>query len=206
MTKIKICGTTNKYDALLASEFGADMIGFILYKKSKRHVEPKLVADIINELPPKILKVGVFVNEDRDKVIEIARDTGLNALQFHGDETPEYCRLFKDEFKLIKAFSIKDRKSLENINNFDTDFYLLDTYKKGSYGGTGETFDWQVLKDFEFLKPVILSGGLTPDNVAKAITELTPYGVDVTSGVEASPGNKDADRLKKFIQNVRKVN
>jgi phosphoribosylanthranilate isomerase len=206
MTKIKICGTTNKYDALLASEFGADMIGFIFYKKSKRYVEPRVVADIINELPAKVMKVGVFVDEDWDKVVEIARDTGLTGLQFHGNETPEYCMHFKDEFKVIKAFRVKDKTSLENVNKYDVDYYLIDTYIKDSQGGTGEIFDWKILEDFEFLKPIFLSGGLTPDNVGKAIKEVSPYGVDVASGIEASPGNKDAGLLKKFIQNVRKVN
>ena len=204
MTKIKICGTTNKHDAILASQLGADMLGFIFYKGSKRYVEPRTASDIINELPPYILKVGVFVNEDPKKVREIAADAALNALQFHGDETPEYCNAFKDEFKVIKAFRLKDRKSLDDINKYDVDYYLLDTYSKDSHGGTGEAFDWKILEDFEFLKPVILSGGITPDNVAKAIKEVAPYGVDVASGVEASPGRKDAELLKRFIHNVRK--
>ena len=204
MTKIKICGTTNKHDAILASQLGADMLGFIFYKGSKRYVEPKTAEDIINELPPYILKVGVFVNETPEQVRRIAADAALNALQFHGDETPEYCRAFKDEFKVIKAFRLKDRKSLDGINKYDADYYLLDTYSEDSHGGTGEAFDWNILEDFEFLKPVILSGGITPDNVAKAIKKVAPYGVDVASGVEASPGVKDAELLKRFIHNVRK--
>jgi phosphoribosylanthranilate isomerase len=205
MTKIKICGTTNKHDAILASQLGADMLGFIFYKKSKRYVEPNVAEDIVNELPPYLLKVGVFVDEDAKKVAEIAQDAGLNALQFHGDETPRYCASFKDKYKVIKAFRLKDKASLQNINTYDVDYYLLDTYKKDSQGGTGEAFDWKMIEDFEFLKPVILSGGLRPDTVGKAIKALAPYGVDVTSGIEASPGRKDEELLKKFISNVRKA-
>jgi phosphoribosylanthranilate isomerase len=205
MTKIKICGTTNKHDALMAAEFGADMLGFIFHRHSKRYVEPKIAEDIINELSPSISKVGVFVDEDAKKVLKIAQDAGLDSLQFHGDETPEYCRQFKGKYKVIKAFRLKDKASLQKINDYDADFYLLDTFDKDSHGGTGKMFDWKILEDFEFLKPVMLSGGLDPDNVGPAIIEVAPYGVDVASGVEASPGRKDAALLKRFILNVRKA-
>lgn len=205
MTKVKICGNTNKHDAIIASQLGADMLGFIFSRKSKRYVEPRVAEDIINELPPYIMKVGVFVDEDPKKVLEIAEDTGLDALQFHGDETPEYCSRFRDSYKVIKAFRLKDKAGLEKINSYDVDYYLLDTYSPDSHGGTGRIFDWKILEDFEFLKPVILSGGLTPDNVGKAIKEVAPYGVDVASGVEMSPGKKDEAALKKFILNARKV-
>lgn len=205
MIKIKICGITNKIDAIAAAELGVDMLGFVFYKKSKRYADPMVVEDIANELAPSILKVGVFVDEEKDKVIEIAQDISLDMLQFHGNETPEYCDYFKTDYKVIKAFRLKNKKDLEKVNSYDTDFYLFDTYKSDSVGGTGQTFDWKILKDFEVLKPVILSGGLNPDNVEKAIQEVAPYGVDVSTGVERSPGRKDPELMKKFVEKVRKI-
>lgn len=205
MTRIKICGITNKIDALAAAALGVDMLGFVFYGKSKRSVDLKTVRDIAGELPGSILKVGVFVDEDRDKVLDIARDVSLDVLQFHGAETPDYCASFKDDYKVIKAFRIKDAKSLSVVNNYPADFYLFDTYEKSAAGGTGKAFDWKLLKDFEVLKPFILSGGLDPENVGKAISEVAPYGVDVSSGVESSFGKKDAALLKKFVANVRRL-
>ncbi len=205
MTRIKICGITNMIDALAAAELGVDMLGFIFYDKSKRYVELKAVRSIVNELPGSILKVGVFVDEERGKVLDIARDVSLDILQFHGDETPEYCAFFKDEYKVMKAFRVKDSASLRKVNDYIADYYLFDTYLKSSAGGTGKTFDWKLLKDFEVLKPFILSGGLDPDNVGKAIVEVAPYGVDVSTGVESSPGKKDIGLLKKFVTNVRRL-
>ena len=205
MTKIKICGITNKKDAIDAAGLGVDMLGFVFYKKSKRYVEPKTVSDIIDELPGSISKVGVFVDEDREKVSEIAEDCLLDILQFHGDESADYCALFRDSHKVIKAFRIKDKKSLKTINDYDVDFYMLDTYSLLSKGGTGKSFDWKLIEGFEFLKPVILSGGLTAGNVAEAIKKISPYGVDVSSGVEKAPGKKDADLMKKFVEKARSV-
>ncbi|MCX5679114.1 MAG: phosphoribosylanthranilate isomerase [Candidatus Omnitrophica bacterium] len=205
MTKIKICGITNMIDALAAAELGVDMLGFVFYNKSKRYVEAKTVRGIVNELPGSILKVGVFVNEERDKVLDIAADLSLDILQLHGDETPEYCALLKGEYKVMKAFRIKDKTSLRSVNDYIVDYYLFDTYQKSSAGGTGEIFDWELLKDFEVLKPFILSGGLDPDNVGKAILEVAPYGVDVSSGIESSPGKKDIGLLKKFVTNLRRL-
>ncbi|MDP2913236.1 MAG: phosphoribosylanthranilate isomerase [Candidatus Omnitrophota bacterium] len=205
MTRIKICGITNKADAVMASSLGVDMLGFVFYRKSKRYVTPAVAADIINALPPYIGKVGVFVCEKPDSVLEIARIAGLDMLQFHGDETPEYCGGFCDNYKVIKAFRVKDKKDLKCVNDYGVDFYLFDTHKGNSIGGTGETFDWKALEDFEILKPVILSGGLNPQNVGDAIKEVLPYGVDVSTGCEKSPGKKDPELMKKFVENVRKM-
>ncbi len=205
MTKVKICGITNKMDALGASALGVDMLGFVFYKDSKRYVEPRVAEDIVNELPQSVKRVGVFVNEDRTKVLEIAQDVSLDILQFHGDETPEYCRSFRGVYKVIKAFRLKDKEGLKKVNEYDVDFYLFDTLKSGLPGGTGEVFNWELLKDFEVLKPVILSGGLTPQNVQAAIKEVSPYAVDVSTGVEKAPGRKDQELMKKFIDNVRKA-
>lgn len=203
--KIKICGITNKLDAINAASLGIDMMGFVFYTKSKRFIEPLSAKDIINELPPDIIKVGVFVDEDAGKVRSIADEAGLDVLQFHGNETPEFCAAFKDDFKVIKAFRLKDKEDLKKINGYDVDYYLLDTFKADVIGGTGEVFDWKILKDFEILKPVILSGGLNVTNVGKAMREIVPYGVDVSSGVESTPGKKDAKLMKKFVEEVRKA-
>lgn len=205
MTKIKICGITNKKDALLAAALGADMLGFVFYEKSGRHIEPRAAADIINELPETIGRVGVFVDEERARVLEIAREASLDTLQFHGAETPAYCALFRDGYKVIKAFRLKGPESFKGINGYDADIFLLDTYVEGSPGGTGRAFDRKILKDFEFLRPVLLSGGLDPANVSAVIKEFAPYGVDVSTGVEASPGKKDSVMMKRFVENIRKA-
>lgn len=205
MIKIKICGITNKQDAVEASKLGVDMLGFVCYQKSKRFVEPKIIKDIANELPPYLAKVGVFVDEDQKKVFEIAEDCSLDILQFHGDESPDYCAALKDSYKVIKAFRIKDKSSFKGINDYNVDFFMLDAYSPDAKGGTGKSFDWKLMEEFEFLRPVILSGGLSPDNVEEAIIEFAPYGVDVSSGVEKSPGKKDLVKMKKFVEKVRKI-
>lgn len=202
---IKICGITNKVDAVSAASLGVDMLGFVLYKKSKRYVSARAVREIANELPPYLAKVGVFVDESREAVLSAAEEAGLDALQFHGGETPEYCAMFREDYKVIKAFRLRTRHDLAAVNGYDVDYYLLDTYKPDTIGGTGEVFDWKMLKDFEFLKPVILSGGLNPDNVSAAIREVVPYGVDVSSGVETSPGKKDDAAMKRFVDEVRRA-
>lgn len=205
MTKIKICGITNKIDALAASELGVDMLGFVFYKKSKRYIGPFEAADIINELPTGIARVGVFVDEKKEDVLKIAEDAFLDTLQFHGDEMPEYCSYFSPKYKVIKAFRLRDKSDLKKINDYNTDYYLFDSYERDCAGGTGKAFDWNILKDFEILKPVILSGGLSPDNVGRAIKEVAPFAVDVSSGIESAPGRKDTRLLKKFVENVRKA-
>jgi phosphoribosylanthranilate isomerase len=205
MTRIKICGMTNKMDAINAAGLGVDMLGFVCYKKSKRYVPPKVIMDIAGELPPYIAKVGVFVDEEKDKVFEIAEECSLDILQLHGHEENSYCELFKGQYKIIKAFRIKDKKSLEGINDYNVDYFLLDNYSSDEAGGTGKCFDRKIIEGFEFLKPVILSGGLTPDNVKEAIERIVPYGVDVSSGVESLPGKKEMELMKKFVTNARKA-
>jgi len=205
MTKIKICGITNKIDAIEAARLDVDMLGFVFYKKSPRCVTPAIVRDIANELPGFVAKVGVFVDEDKVSVEGTAEDAGLDILQFHGDETPEYCSWFKGKYKVIKAFRIKSKDDLKSVNDYDVDYFLFDNYDKDAKGGTGRTFDWKALAGFEFLKPFILSGGLTPANVEGAIMEIAPYGVDVSSGIEKSPGKKDLILMRKFVENVRRA-
>jgi phosphoribosylanthranilate isomerase len=139
------------------------------------------------------------------RVLDIAADVGLDILQFHGDETPDYCAAFGGDYKVIKAFRLKTKTSLKNVNDYGADWYLFDSQDADSIGGTGRTFDWKMLKEFEVLKPFILAGGLNAGNVGRAIKEVLPYGVDVSTGVEASPGKKDIALMKKFIEAVRKA-
>ncbi len=205
MTKIKICGITNMEDALAAVKLGADALGFVFYRKSKRYVNPAKAFEITKSLPPFIKKVGVFSNEDHGVIRDITREVKLDLLQIHGDETPGYCEQLESPY--IKAFRVKDESSLDQINDFNTDYILFDTYSKDEYGGTGRAFDWEMLKDRPFEnKYVILSGGLNPGNVSEAVSLLGPYAVDVSSGVEESPGKKDIEKINKFIEAVKNGN
>jgi phosphoribosylanthranilate isomerase len=203
MVKVKICGITEVYDALSAVTYGADAIGFILYCKSKRYVDPKTVRFISKKLPPFITKVGVFVNEDRNAVLEILSYCGLDFAQLHGDESPDDCRYIGRE-RVIKAFRIKEEDDVKAIENYVdcVSAVLLDTYSESEYGGTGRTFNWDIAKKVidRFEVPVILSGGLTPENIKEAVKSVLPFAVDVSSGVEEKPGKKDLSKVKDFIR------
>lgn len=205
MVKIKICGITNIGDALAAIRYGTDALGFI-FAKSPRQISFKEAEKIIKRVAPFITKVGVFVNERPETVMEYAFKLHLDTLQFHGDEDDEYLKIFKP-IKIIKAISIKNEESIKIMEKYkNTDAFLLDTYQKGKRGGGGKSFNWNLVGETKrFKKPIILSGGLTPDNVQKAIEIVKPYAVDVASGVEKSPGKKDRIKLKKFIQKVRET-
>ncbi|MEK7849958.1 MAG: phosphoribosylanthranilate isomerase [Candidatus Omnitrophota bacterium] len=203
MTKIKVCGITNIEDALCAARCGAYFLGFIFYKKSKRCVTPAKAASIINALPKKIIKVGVFVNEKPETVKRIAKECALDILQFHGDETPFYFNGFRG-YKTIKAVRLKDEISLERLKKYPCGIFLFDTFKKDKFGGTGEIFDWGLLQSLKALKKTfIVSGGLSPENVAGLIKKAHPFAVDVSSGVEKAPGKKDHQLIKKFIDAVK---
>lgn len=205
MIKIKICGITNKEDALWAIDLKVDALGFI-FAESPRRVSPEIVQAIIELLPPFISSVGVFVNEEREKVKEIAENCGLTTLQFHGEESSSYCEWFKQ--KVVKAFRVKDKSVLEKAVQYQdkVDGYLLDTYSPSKYGGTGKTFDWSIAKEIkEFGLPTILSGGLNSENIKEAISEVEPYAVDVSSGVEERPGKKSLEKLIDFVRIVRET-
>ena len=205
MTKIKICGITNKKDALWAIDLKVDALGFI-FAVSSRRVKPEIVQEIIELLPPFISSVGVFVDEDKRKVEEIAESCGLTTLQFHGQESPSYCEGFKQ--KIVKAFPIKNKSVLKKAVQYKdkVDAYLLDTYSPFAYGGTGKTFDWSIAKEIkEFGLPTILSGGLNSENIKEAISEVEPYAVDVSSGVEERPGKKSLEKLIDFVRIVRET-
>jgi phosphoribosylanthranilate isomerase len=199
MIKIKICGITNLNDALLASELGADALGFIFYSKSPRYVVPEAAREIITQLPPFVVSVGVFVDEEAAVVRELAARVGLDWLQLHGQESPDYCQNLGR--RVIKAFRIKDESSLKDLEPFPgaVQALLLDTYKKGQAGGTGESFDWLLAREAKKYGRIILAGGLTPENVAQAIKAVRPDAVDTASGTEAAPGKKDPEKLRAFF-------
>ena len=200
--KIKVCGTTNLKDALFAVDSGADAIGFIFYKKSPRYILQKDAKDIVAKLPPFVETVGVFVNETSDRVNRIAEQCKLTAIQLHGDESPAFCRRIKR--RVIKAFRVKDTNSFKGMADYDVSGFLLDSYNEESKGGTGKTFDWNLALRAKKQGPIILAGGLNPYNVYTAIHRVKPYGVDVCSGVEKSPGIKDSVKIDEFIKSVRK--
>lgn len=203
MTKVKICGITNPDDAFMSAACGADFLGFVFYKGSQRFITPQIAKKIIETLPPSVLKVGVFVNEEASCVREIAKVCSLDFLQFHGDESQAYINAFK-AFRIIKAFRVKDSSFLTELESFDPELFLFDTFKKEAFGGTGQTFDWHLLESLKELKKhFIVSGGLTPENVTGLIERIQPFGVDVSSGVEKSPGKKNCELVKKFIEIVK---
>ncbi len=202
MVRVKVCGITNESDATMAVELGADALGFV-FADSPRRVSAEEAANICDGLPPFVSKVGVFVDEDDARVREIAARCGLDLMQFHGSETPAYCRLFGR--KAVKAFRIKDAGSLAWVNKYGPGPILLDAFVEGKAGGTGLTFDWDLAGRVTGRSRIILSGGLNPGNVAEAITKVKPYAVDVSSGVESSAGRKDARKIREFIKAVRRT-
>ena len=199
--KVKICGMTQLKDALFAVEQGVDAVGFIFYKKSPRAVTMKTVREIITKLPPLVDTVGVFVNESAERVNKIADYCGLDLVQLHGEESPAFCR--KIHRRVIKAFRVKDLQSIKQLEKFPVSGFLLDTFSDDLHGGTGKTFDWNLALPVKKMGPVILAGGLTPRNILQAVRQVRPYGVDVCSGVEKSPGIKDLEKVRAFLKNIR---
>jgi phosphoribosylanthranilate isomerase len=203
-TRVKICGITNLADAQAAVEAGADALGFIFYEKSPRRMTIPAVAEISKQLPPFVLRVGVFVNAPEELVTRAIGECGLGLLQFHGDEPPEFCTRFG--LMSMKAFRIRDAESLKELPKYPTEAWLLDAYLAENLGGTGEKFNWDLaIEAQKFGKPVFLAGGLTPENVAAAVRKVQPFGVDVSSGVESSFGKKDHVKVRAFIANVRQA-
>jgi len=206
-TRVKMCGTTRLEDALFAVQQGVDALGFIFYEKSPRNIKIHHAEKIITCLPPFVDRVGVFVNEKTEKVCKASR-TGLSALQLHGTETVEYCREVRKllpHCTLIKAFRVGSESCADDFAPYAgiVDAFLLDTYVKGEKGGTGEVFDWSILDRLKLDKPFILAGGLTPDNTKDAVQAVSPYAVDINSGVEVSPGVKDHIKLRALIDSLR---
>ncbi|MBS3977920.1 MAG: phosphoribosylanthranilate isomerase [Syntrophomonadaceae bacterium] len=206
MVWIKICGITNLPDALAATALGADAAGFV-FAAGKRQVKPEVVRMIVQNLPPRVAKVGVFVNKKISLVREIADFCGLTAIQLHGEESAAYCSLLRG-YEVIKAFRIQDNLPEGQMRDYlqkqVVQKILLDTYLPDQLGGTGKTFDWKLAARQEWLQlPVIIAGGLNPENISEALQIAQPFGVDVSSGVEKAPGQKDFFKLKTFIENAR---
>ncbi len=203
MLKIKICGITNTLDALKACQYGADALGFI-FAKSPRKVSPKTVKEIVKRIPPFIAKVGVFVNADKAHVLRMIKNCSLDTLQFHGEETDNYCAFFQKYCKIIKSFRIKDKYSVELIKSYvHTDAYLVDTYSKNVYGGTGRTVSYNLLKNEQFKKPLIIAGGINEKNFRKIANLLHPFAFDASSSIEIRPGKKDLKKMQSLIKKVK---
>ena len=201
ITKVKICGITNYQDAMAAIDLGADLLGFNFYPKSPRYLAPEKAADIVHRLPGFIDLVGVFVNASIEQIHEITALCQLDWVQLHGDENVEFCRSFlSHNVKTMKAIRIKDQTDIEKADRFFTDAVLLDAFDPEKYGGTGVTFDWNIVGHMN--KRVFLAGGIHPDNAAAAV-ELGVYGIDICSGIEAEPGIKDHKKMKKLFANIR---
>ncbi len=203
MTEIKICGITNLDDALAVCEAGADAMGFIFYPKSPRCVSPRRAREIISALPRGIAKVGVFVNDDPERIEEIAGICGLDFIQLHGDETPDYCRRFPAS-TVIKAFSPRIAADLKRAADYPVRAILVDAFAPGLYGGTGKTSNWELARAIGERCPLILSGGLNSANIEEAIATVSPDAVDINSGVESAPGRKDHYKINEIIEMIRR--
>jgi phosphoribosylanthranilate isomerase len=196
--RIKICGITRAEDAVAAVDAGADALGFMFCEASPRCVTPEQAAEILRELPPFVARVGVFVNPSADKVRAAIAETGIDTLQFHGEETSAFCRQFG--LRVIKAFRVRDAESLKPLADFRRETWLLDSFVAGKHGGTGAVFNWDLAA--QAVKQggrVILAGGLAPENAADAVRRVRPYALDVSSGVELAPGRKDTAKVRAFI-------
>lgn len=201
-TRVKICGITREQDALAAVEFGADALGFVFYEPSPRHISIPRAAEIAQVLPPFVSTVALFVNADPDTIAEVVDVVGVDLLQFHGQECPEYCARHRRPW--IRAVRVQPETDLLAVR---TEFangrgLLLDAYRPGVPGGTGETFDWDRIPP-QMAPGIVLAGGLNPDNVGDAVRSVKPYAVDVSGGVEAAKGIKDSAKIKAFIEEVR---
>lgn len=207
MTRIKICGITNLDDALLAADLGADALGFI-FAPSPRQISLSNAQEIIKEIPPFVSCVGVFVNENIEEIREAVYKCSLDYIQLHGEESPEFCQnLLHLPQEIIKTIRVKDKKSLEEVKSYlPVKAILLDTFAEDKAGGTGKTFNWNLAKEAKKAgKPIILSGGLSPENVRQAIESVNPYAVDVSSNIESYPGRKNREKLTAFIKAVREA-
>lgn len=204
MPKVKICGNTNLKDAQTAARLGADYLGFI-FAESKRRIDPDTALTIMSAMPEFKNFVGVFFNQPKKEVEEIAQKLGLKILQFHGEEPALYCGYFMDKgYEVIKTFRIKDSMSLKRIDEYNVSAFLFDTFSKEEAGGTGKTFDWKLIEKSPFLtEKLFLAGGLTTGNVEEAIRKIRPFAVDVASGVEKAPGLKDEALLEVFIRKAK---
>ena len=200
--RIKLCGITQYEDARVAVSLGVDALGFIFIKKSSRYISPEKAGEIIKQLPPYVSRVGVFANQNTDKIMETAQTAGLDTIQLHGDESPETAASLP--YTVVKAFGVGPDFDLSVLDRYDVSAFLLDTWKDGGSGGTGATFDWSVARRaVDEKKKIILAGGLGPSNVEEAVDAVNPYAVDINSGVEIRPGVKNPHKLKELVKIIR---
>lgn len=208
--RLKICGITRLEQAEAIASLGVDTLGFICVKDSPRYINPEQIKAITSKLPLQISKIGVFVNENIEEIVSIVQAGGLTGIQLHGDEPPTLCEQLRQilpEREIIKVFRYQNPDSLNNLEDYLSfiDTILLDTYQKDVYGGTGKTFNWSELADFRPIRPWLLAGGLTPENVLLALNTLKCDGIDVSSGVESHPGEKDLNKIKQLLQHLNSV-
>ena len=204
-TRIKICGMTDLVRVREAVAAGVDALGFIFAPASPRRLEPEQARELISSLPPFVDAVGVFVNEEQGMIRDIAQYCGLTMVQLHGDEDPAFCRAMP--VRVLKAIRVGEQSRAADLAPYRgaVSGFVLDTYRRGQVGGTGQTFDWQLVAQLAPPAPVILAGGLTPDNVAAAISQVRPFAVDFNSGLETAPGRKDPALMRRAVAAVRQA-
>jgi phosphoribosylanthranilate isomerase len=203
MLRVKICGVTSREDALNAERSGADAIGLQFFKGSVRYVTPDQAMDIRKSMPPFVSVVGIFVDADRDEILRMTELVGLDYIQLSGNESPDSCRDLPA--RTIKTIRVGSRDDLVGLDRYPVDVLHLDSQVGSQYGGTGRTFDWSLVEGFATSKPLVVAGGLNPDNVADAVRATRPHAVDVCSGVESAPAIKDYDKMRRFVDNARSV-
>lgn len=203
--KVKVCGVRTLEEAEAALESGADAIGFNFWPQSRRYIAPRAAAEVISRLSPVASTVGVFVNEEMNRVVDLSSELRLSAVQLHGDESPDFCAAL-GSIKTIKAIRVGQDFDLGIIQRYPVSMVLLDSSIQGSYGGTGQRFDWRIAIEAKRFARIILAGGLKTENVWEAITHVRPAAIDVCSGVEAEPGRKDFDKLRSFMSAVARAN
>jgi len=207
MTLVKICGITNPADALAAVDAGADALGFNFYRRSRRYVSPASARQIIDQLPGSVMKVGVFVDEELQSLLAIASEANLTAIQLHGNESPDYCKQVGEKY-VIKAFGASMKFDWSAVEPYGVQAIMLDTKDDLLRGGTGRVFDWSIAqraRESAKSMALFLAGGLSPENVAEAIATVRPYAVDACSSLEQTPGKKDYERMRAFVNAVRSI-
>jgi len=205
MVKVKICGITDLQDALAAIEFGAHALGFNFYKKSPRYIEPTQAKSLVEALPPLVSLVGVFVDEySPERVMSVAQAIGISSVQLHGLESPEYVKKLSG-LQVIKAFRVDDQFEVQQMAAYRVNTFLLDGHVAGQFGGTGETFDWDVALAAKQQGRIILAGGLSSENVFEAVRKVEPYAVDICSGIESRPGRKDLKKMQDLFHEIDRV-
>jgi phosphoribosylanthranilate isomerase len=206
MVKVKICGITNWVDAKAALDAGASALGFNFFPASQRYITPVEARKIARRMPRRASAVGVFVDEPVKRILEIARAAGIDLIQLHGDEGPETAHALRPRYLVIKAFRVRRGFRLGRLGQYgDAAAFLLDGFRARRHGGTGRTFDWRIAREAKRYGPILLAGGITPENAARAILEVQPFGIDVASGVEARPGKKDPARIRALMRAVEQA-